>query len=200
MLLLNDYLAKGHGFLVVSTYLIIHALSASIANQPALSLPNPVNGTSNVIIGHCYTPASLAGVQETNPRDCREALKVLIRQPAFTTPLRFSKNLRRGIKVPRGWTAGQCIIFVSCENDRDAYTFRFADVAQNARRLIDGCVGKPDETGQWGTFKWGGVDKLLDTMTFYVSVGKPVPPSPGVGEGTVMALMGNGTMIEVEVE
>lgn len=107
--------------------------AATTGTQPAFLA---LNGTTNRIVPHCYTPASLAGVQETNPRDCRDAMEILIRQPDFSTFFSFSKNTRRGIKLPRGWISGRCIIFLSCENDRDAHTMRFADVARVARSII----------------------------------------------------------------
>ena len=163
-----------------------------------LTLQGP-NDSYPEITPHCFTPASLEGVGETNPHDCRAALEILIRQPHFTTRYSFSKNPRRGLKVPKGWTSGQCVIFVSCENDRDAYTFRLADVAANARKLVAGCVGKESE--RWGMLRWGGVDILGDSETFYVSVGRPVAPRPpGLGGGSVLAVVGNGSLVEVEVE
>lgn len=100
--------------------------------------------------------------------------------------------------------SGECIIFFSCENDRDAYTFRFADVAQVARRVIGNCVGRPDASGEWGTLRWGGLDELGDSRTFYVSVGRPVAPrgalGGGLGGGNLLALTANGTLLEVSVE
>ena len=60
---------------------------------------------------------------------------------------------------------------MSCENDRDAYTFRFADVLVVAKRLVDTCVGTT-QSEKWGLLRWGGVQVLGDTETFYVSVGR----------------------------
>ena len=60
---------------------------------------------------------------------------------------------------------------MSCENDRDAYTFRFADVLVVAKRLVDTCVGTM-QSEKWGLLRWGGVEVLGNTETFYVSVGK----------------------------
>lgn len=68
------------------------------------------------------------------------------------------------------------MVIMSCENDRDAYTFRFADVLVVARRLVDKCVGTK-ESEKWGLLRWGGVDILGDSETFYVSVGKPYAPT-----------------------
>lgn len=59
-------------------------------------------------------------------------------------------------------------------------------------------MGRPSE--EWGTLKWGGVDEIGDSETFYVSVGRPVASRGGIGGTNVTALMGNGTMVEVEVE
>lgn len=139
-----------------------------------------ITNSSNNIIPHCYTPDTSAEIGETNLKDCRAALLILARNPDFTIPMSFSKNPRRGIKVPRGWTSGECIIFVSCENDRDAYTFRFADVLVVAKKIVDKCVGTETEE-KWGLLRWGGVDELGDSETFYVSVGKPYPPTTAAG-------------------
>lgn len=151
-----------------------------------------VTNSSNNIIPHCYTPGTSPVIGETNLKDCRDALLVLARNPDFTIPLRFSKNPRRGFKIPRGWTSGECIIFVSCENDRDAYTFRFADVLVVAKRIIDKCVDTETEE-EWGVLRWGGVDELGDSETFYVSVGKPYPPSLAAGS-VVPVEFENGTL------
>ena len=57
-----------------------------------------------------------------------------------------------------------CIVFVSCENDYDADVFRYADVAQKAKKVIDDCVNIDDGT------PWGGVEPVGSIGSFYVSV------------------------------
>ena len=139
-----------------------------------------ITNSSNRILSHCYTPDTSADIGETNIKDCRATLLILAQNPDFTIPIRFSKNPRRGLKIPRGWTSGECIIFVSCENDRDAYTFRFADVLLAAKKIVDRCVGT-EMTEKWGLLRWGGIDELGDSETFYVSVGRPYPPTTAAG-------------------
>ena len=87
--------------------------------------------------------------------------------------------------MPRGWLAEDCVIIISCENDRDAYAFRYADVLLIAKLIVDNCVGREEEG--FGTLNWGGVDQILDSETFYVSVGKPHEPIPSTtGAGSLM--------------
>ena len=89
--------------------------------------------------------------------------------------------------MPRGWLVGKCIIIMSCENDRDAYAFRYADVLVIAKLIVENCVEREQEG--YGTFKWGGVDQILDSETFYVSVGKPhepIPPSTSRRVGSLL--------------
>ena len=152
--------------------------------------PSVIRNTSNRIFPHCFTPISVPGIQETNLTDCNTALRGLARQPDFRTRFVFSKNTRRGLKVPRGWLAGKCIILISCENDRDAFTFRYADVLVIAKLIVENCVEREQEG--WGTFRWGGVDQILDSETFYVSVGKPSGPIPS-STGAGSPLLGNLT-------
>ena len=141
-----------------------------------------ITNASNRIFPHCFTPMSVPGIKETNLTDCNTALRGLARQPDFRTRFVFSKNTRRGLKVPRGWLARDCVIIISCENDRDAFAFRYADVLVIAKLIVENCVEREQEG--FGTFRWGGVDQILDSETFYVSVGKPsepIPSSTGIG-------------------
>lgn len=152
----------------------------------------------NRIIPHCFTPEGTPDLGETNLKDCRDALLILARNPDFTTPIPFSKNPRRGVILPQGWTSGECLILMSCENDRDAYTVRFADVLVEARRLVDECVGtKEDE--RWGLLRWGGIATLKGTETFYVSVGSPPTPLNPVGSVMPVELV-NGTLLDLATE
>ena len=102
--------------------------------------------------------------------------------------------------MPRGWLARDCIILVSCENDRDAFAFRYADVLVIARRLVENCVGKEQES--WGPLRGGGVEDILDSETFYVSVGRPSAPSPpSAGAGSLMLVdVMNGTTPDQAIE
>ena len=181
--------------LLLLAILVHHTTSIHIDLNPSI-----ITNTSNPITPHCFTPLSLPGIQETNLADCRNALRALASQPDFTTRFIFSKNPRRGLKVPLGWLAGDCIILISCENDRDAYTFRYADVLVVAKSLIENCVGREQE--RWGTLRWGGVDDILDSETFYVSVGKPHDLSqPNTGAGSLMLVnLTNGTTLDQAIE
>lgn len=146
-----------------ATLTLIDLVSSSITNS------------TNRIVPHCFDQDTSPRMGKPNLKDCRDALVILARNPDFTTPFSFSKNPRRGVKVPRGWRSGECLIFVSCENDRDAYTFRFADVLVVAKRLVEKCVGTA-ESEALGLLGWGGVEILGDSVTFYVSVGRPFNP------------------------
>ena len=189
-LLLDKNLTMIYGLLLLLVALAHHATSLLIDHKPSIT-----SNSTNVIVGHCFTPLSVPGIKETNLRDCRVALNVLARVPDFTTRFSFSKNPRRGIKVPRGWLAGDCIILVSCENDRDAWTFRFADVLAVAKRIIDACVGE-EGTERWEVLRWGGVEMLGASETFYVSVGRPAEPSPSGGNDIPVELV-NGTLLNL---
>lgn len=153
---------------------------------------------SNRIVPHCFTPALTPDMGETNLEDCRKALLILARVPNFNTPVTFSKNPRRGIIVPRGWRSGECLIMMSCENDRDAYTFRLADVLAVAKRVVDSCIGT-DEAGRWGPLRWGGIDIVKDSLTFYVSVSKP-PTSTTPVEVVMPVELVNGTLLYPAIE
>ena len=161
-----------YGLLLLLASFAHHAVSTLIDLNPTT-----MTNTSNRVDFHCFNPETSPEMGEVSLRDCRGALLVLARNPDFTTPFRFSKNPRRGLKIPRGWTSGECLIVMSCENDRDAATFRFADVLVVARRLVDTCVGTM-QSEKWGLLRWGGVEVLGDTETFYVSVGK-LQAAPG---------------------
>ena len=166
--------------LLLLAILVHHATSTHMELEPSI-----ITNTSNRIRPHCFTPMSVPGIKETNLTDCNTALGGLARQPDFTTRFVFSKNTRRGLKVPKGWLAGDCIIIISCENDRDAYAFRYADVLLIAKLIVDNCVDREEEG--FGTLNWGGVDQILDSETFYVSVGKPHEPIPkSTGAGNLM--------------
>ena len=178
------------GLLLLLASIAHHATSMAVDVNPTMAM-TPLNR----IVYHCFTPDTSPNIGEANSKDCRDTLLLLARSPDFTTPMRFSKNPRSGVKVPRGWRSGDCLIFVSCENDRDSYTFRFADVLVVAKRIVDNCVGTT-VTEKWGILRWGGVDILGDSETFYVSVGKPFAPRT-VGEGVVLV---NGTMLDPAID
>ena len=185
-----------------TTICVVFILLSTLVSRASLTLidlnSSSVTESTNRITPHCFTPGTSSDLGETNLKDCRDALAILARNPDFTTPFHFSKNPRRGIRVPRGWKSGDCLILVSCENDRDAYTFRFADVLVVAKRLVDNCVeGRVSE--RWGLLRWGGVDDLGASETFYVSVGKPFAPRiPAESAGPVESL--NGTRLDPTID
>ncbi|CAF9941661.1 MAG: hypothetical protein HETSPECPRED_003843, partial [Heterodermia speciosa] len=127
---------------LLTTLSLLPSLLPTTQALPPLTHPLPTSNTSTVpltdVIPHCFTPTSHPGIGLTNPSDCNLALTQLIRQPDFTTLFRFSKNPRRAdvVKLPKGWGAGACVIFVSCSNTVDVDVFRYADVAYEARRVI----------------------------------------------------------------
>ena len=181
--------------------LLLLAILAHHATPIRIDLnPTIMTNTSNYITPHCFTPISAPGIHETNLADCRTALRGLAHQPDFTARFIFSKNTRRGLELPKSWLARDCIIVVSCVNDRDAFAFRYADVLVIARRLVENCVGKEQE--RWGTLRWGGVADILDSETFYVSVGRPAEPSPpSAGAGSLMLMdVTNGTTPDHAIE
>jgi hypothetical protein len=93
---------------------------------------------------------------------------MMVLLPNFIIPYRFSKNKRRFdiIPLPKGWGTQDRIIFISCENDRDVDVFRLADVARQARNIIQNCV-------EGGITPYGGIEGVESVGSFYVSVGKP---------------------------
>ncbi len=86
---------------------------------------------------------------------------------------------------------------VSCDNDRDAYTFRFADVLVVAKRIVDNCVGTVEDP-RWGLLRWGGVDELGNSGTFYAAVLRPDPDR--LAEGVIPVRLLNGTLFDPAVE
>ena len=177
--------------------LLVHALqSNAVPTNPGThdSLVLLNSSINAEIVHHCYTPDSQQspGMQPVNLDACKDALHVLVRQPNFADRYRFSRNPRaQAIKIPLGWQLGthaQCRIVVNCINDHDSAIFRFADIAQVARQIIDECVDKPNPHEGVPVFKWGGVNRLKDESTFYVAVARPVQ--------TVMGSDGvNGTVV-----
>ena len=154
--------------------LILHAQArpSGASDQQLSALPN---GSFNEVIPHCFNQVSHPGIGFTNAADCNRALvEGLIRQPGFTTLYRFSKNPRRAdvIKVPKGWGAGACVIFVSCSNEMDTDVFRYADIAYEARKIIKKCINEETEE------PYGGLSEVGLYGSFYVSVGRPVAPRP----------------------
>ena len=145
------------------------------------------NGSLNEVIPHCFNQESHPGIGFTNAADCNRALAGLIRQPGFTTLYRFSKNPRRAdvIKVPKGWGAGECVIFVSCSNAGDTDVFRYADIAYEARKVIKKCIDEETEE------PYGGLNEVGLYGSFYVSVGRPVNPRPRPPTSMEIALAEN---------
>ena len=168
--------------LVLAVLLLVYALqSNAVPTKPGThSSLVLLNSSINAILPHCYTPDSLdtPGVQPVNLQACKDALHVLVRQPHFAQLYRFSRNPRaQATQIPLGWQLGteaDCRIVVNCMNDHDSAIFRYADVAQVAKQIIDDCVDKPDPHERVPLFKWGGVRGLKDENTFYVAVAKPI--------------------------
>ena len=177
-------------------------MNASPTSPKDRNSPVPFNSTLNDIIPHCYTPRGeeTPGISPTNLKACQEALLILVHQPDFTTPFRFSANPRAmARKVPAGWQFGdpaRCRIIVNCENNRDTAVFRYADIAQVARKVIDNCVDKPDPFGRFPLLRWGGIHGLTGQETFYVAVARPHDRTPEVGLANLTAPAGGGMVEE----
>ena len=147
----------------------------------------------NFVTGHCFSPVQDPNIGAPDLKDCRDALLKLVHAPDFTTPKSYSKNPRRGLHpLPLHWSSGDCRILVSCENNRDAYRFRLADVLAVARKLIDTCVGNT-------LLIWGGMDVLGDSQTFYVSVLK-LSESANSAANTVPLELVNQTLVDPAIE
>ena len=168
--------------LVLASLLLLFALHsnafpATLRNQTSLVM---FNTAFNAVRPLCYTPEDEAtpGIEPVNLNACKDALRVLIHTPDFASQLRFSRNPRTmAKKLPLGWQLGReadCRIVLSCANDRDSAVFRFADVAQVARRIMDRCVDSPDPDGRYPLLRWGGVQGIKDEQTFYVAVARPI--------------------------
>ena len=174
-------------------------LLSSLACYTTSTIINLGPTALNVIEGHCFTPDIDPDIQATNLKDCRDALLNLARAPDFRTPRSYSDNPRRGLRrLPLDWQSGNCLILVGCENDRDAYTFRFADVLPVARKLIDTCVGT-ETTPRWGLLRWGGMDVLGDSQTFYVSV-LNLKDSANLNANAVLVELVNQTLVNPAIE
>lgn len=72
---------------------------------------------------------------------CVKQIPLLTRPPSpnvgFIDHYRFSRNQRIGVKVPKWWRSGECIILVSCSTKYDAETLSYADVLRSAKKVID---------------------------------------------------------------
>ena len=174
-------------FLIVPSLLSIPIAQA----LPSRALYQPLsvfaNSTANDIIPFCFSQQSHPGIEPTNAPDCYRALRRIILERGFAIPLRFSRNPRRtdAVKLPKGWIAGNCVIFVSCANSLDADFFRYADVARAARNTIELCVDVDDPL-QPDQRPYGGLENVGTVGTFYVSVGPPVVAALSkVGNSTV---------------
>ena len=91
-------------------------------------------------------------------------------------------------ELPTGWQmeiGATCRIVVNCQNDKDSAVFRYADIAQVARMIIDNCVEKPDPYGRFPMLKWGGIRGILGEETFYVAVARPLSSVLALAETNV---------------
>ena len=187
---------------LLAVLLLVHALqSNAVPTQPGNldSLASFNSSINTNIVAHCYTPETrdTPGIEPVTLTACKDALHVLVRQPNFADRYRFSRNPRaQAIKIPLGWQLGtnaHCRIVVNCINDHDSAIFRFADVAQVAKQIIEDCVDQPDPFQRVPIFKWGGVNRLKDENTFYVAVARPLQSllgSDGVN-GTLVTGLGS---------
>ena len=181
-------------------FLALHSNASPTTPQTHNSL-EALNSSFNGIISHCYTPdgADTPGILPVELKSCEDALSILVRTEDFTTRFRFSKNPRAmAISVPVGWQKGtnaKCRIIVSCENDRDTGMFRYADIAQSARRIIQNCVDKPDPFERHPLLKWGGIDGIRGEETFYVAVAKPLRAALEVVEANE-TLVADGGLVD----
>ena len=146
-------------FLHTTCSFVLPALNISSAGTPLLNA-----SALGVVVPHCFDGPPKPQMTTVNITDCREVLRRLVIEPGFNEYIYFSRNHRRGVQVPRGWKARDCIVFVSCENDYDKDVFRYADVAQKANAVIDRCVKIGEGT------PWGGVEAIGSIGSFYVSV------------------------------
>ena len=159
------------------------------------------NSSFNEIIPHCYTPegGDTPDIKPVDLKSCKDALAVLVQTPDFTTRFRFSKNPRAMAKeLPVGWQLGigaPCRIVVSCQNNKDSAVFRYADIAQVARNIIDNCVDKPDPHGRYPVLKWGGIRGILGEATFYVAVARPLRSVLALA-GTNLTKVTSGGLLE----
>ena len=182
-------------YFVLPILLLLHALLPKAS--PISGNPDSLvmfNSSVNAIERLCYTPDRelTRHFKPVELQSCNDALRLLVHQRDYTTSFRFSRNPRaQALELPRGWQLGDhalCRIIVSCENDRDTAIFRYADVAQVARRIIDHCVEKPDPQGRYPLLKWGGIEGLNGEQTFFVAVARPLRSrlETGVANGTVL--------------
>ena len=79
------------------------------------------------------------------------------------------------IKLPVGWKAGHCVIFVSCSNSLDTDIFRYADIARAVKNTIELCVDVDDPLNPEQK-PYGGIEGVGAVGTFYISVGNPNVP------------------------
>ena len=157
--------------------LLLHVNATSSIFQPAFS---HINSTS-IIDLYCFDQDSHPGIGATNSADCRGALRIIASLPEYRSRAvyRFSKNPRNGIKVPKGFQYGLCVIYVSCSNDHDSDYFSLVDVSRAAISIIKNCVDQPE-------IKYGGLEGVGNSGTFYVSVGKPVGPRKSLTSSTAL--------------
>ena len=145
----------------------------SITNGRAFSYRNrdrPISQANHTIsnwIEFCFDLGTHPGIGSPNLADCHGAMSQLVREPGFILERSFSRNWRRGIEVPKQWLRGDCTIFVSCGNDYDSDSFRYADIAHTAGNVIRRCIeDQPEEP-------YGGLQTVGRVGSFYVAVGKP---------------------------
>ena len=125
------------------------------------------NHTISNEIGFCFNQETHPGIGFPNLANCHSAMGQLVREPGFVLERSFSRNWRLGIEVPKQWLHGDCTVFVSCGNDYDSDSFRYADIAHAAQNVIRSCIeDQPKEP-------YGGLKTVGRIGSFYVAVGRP---------------------------
>jgi len=169
-------------------------LHASPSSSPVQPLVAATTSKPDQLVPYCFNQTSHPGIGTTNGADCRQALRLLASTPQFRdrTVYRFSKNARNGIRVPKGWQHGYCVIYVSCANDRDADYFSLVDISRAAIGAIKDCVDD-------AVVKYGGLSPMGNVGSFYVSVGRPVNPHVEGGTeilGAEATALANVTLVD----
>jgi len=192
----RDFICILSTLLFLLFFYLTDATPTATTTNPLLFPPSNRTITVNEVMPYCFSHDSHPGIGTTNSHDCRETLRMIYRDPNRENIYRFTKNPRRDVGVlglPYGWQYNECVIYVSCSNERDAAYLKFLDVAQQAVKVIRACVDQKDT-------KYGGIEEIGSVSTFYVSVGRPTNPrrvSSSLSASLAQAtLVGNSTLVE----
>lgn len=190
--------------LVITTLLLsLHTISAKpfTINTGTLSINNGTVGLLGTESIHCFTKDSHPGIGFTNSQDCREALRLMYRDPQRNEIQRFSKSPARHqgpvVGVPHGWQHNDCVIYISCANEVDIGSFTYLDAAKLAGPIIKRCVDQMVKSPKYGGLAPG----VGASLSFYVAVGRPKgPPRRSIstsvgGMTTTTAAMSTGSAL-----